>query len=195
MKDLRRASAAGNPQPIPARDAGLTVPRHRPLMVHREVRRPNRGGWPMASMRALPILGEFSAPYAEDDEVMVAVLVREAALPADAERQVDRTARRLIEAIRTTRNSFGSIDELLQEFSLSTREGLALMVLAEALLRVPDQATTDQFIEDKLREGDFVHHVTRSEALFVNASAWALGDTSQVVQGRETPQDVISALT
>ena len=149
----------------------------------------------MASMRALPTTGEFSAPYAENDEAMAAVLVREAALPADAERQVDRTARRLIEAIRTTRNSFGSIDELLQEFSLSTREGLALMVLAEALLRVPDQATTDQFIEDKLREGDFVHHVTRSEALFVNASAWALGVTSQVVQGGETPQDVISALT
>src|SRR3569833_631024 len=63
----------------------------------------------MASMRALPTT-EFSAPSAEDDDALAAVLVREAALPADAERQVDRPARRLIEAIRTTRNTFGSID-------------------------------------------------------------------------------------
>ena len=147
----------------------------------------------MASMP--PITTEFSAPFAPDDDVLAAALVRDAALPAEAEHRIDATARRLIEAIRTTRHRFGSIDDLLHEFSLSTREGLALMVLAEALLRVPDQATTDQFIEDKLREGDFVHHVTRSEALFVNASAWALGVTSQVVQGGETPQEVIAALT
>ncbi|HXD45341.1 MAG TPA: L-glutamate gamma-semialdehyde dehydrogenase [Pseudolabrys sp.] len=148
----------------------------------------------MASLN-VPTTTEFSAPYAPEDDALAAALVREAGLPEAAERAVDRTARRLIEAIRTTRHPFGSIDELLQEFSLSTREGLALMVLAEALLRVPDQATTDEFIEDKLREGDFVHHVTKSQALFVNASAWALGVTSQVVQGGETPQEVVAALT
>ena len=146
-------------------------------------------------MHVPPITTEFSAPFAPDDDALAAALARDAALPVEAERRIDATARRLIEAIRTARHRFGSIDDLLHEFSLSTKEGLALMVLAEALLRVPDQATTDQFIEDKLREGDFVHHVTRSEALFVNASAWALGVTSQVVQGGETPQDVIAALT
>ena len=54
---------------------------------------------------------------------------------------------------------------MLREFALSTKEGLALMVLAEALLRVPDARTADQFIEDKLGEGDFIHHETKSTRL------------------------------
>src|SRR5215467_6873701 len=61
-------------------------------------------------------------------------------------------------------------------------EGLALMVLAEALLRVPDARTADQFIEDKLAEGDFIHHETKSSAFLVNASAWALGVSARVIQ-------------
>jgi RHH-type proline utilization regulon transcriptional repressor/proline dehydrogenase/delta 1-pyrroline-5-carboxylate dehydrogenase len=60
---------------------------------------------------------------------------------------------------------------MLREFALSTKEGLALMVLAEALLRVPDARTADAFIEDKLGQGDFIHHETRSSAFLVNASA------------------------
>ena len=75
---------------------------------------------------------------------------------------------------------------MLREFALSTKEGLALMVLAEALLRVPDARTADQFIEDKLGQGDFVHHETKSSAFLVNASAWALGMSARVIQPGET---------
>src|SRR5205807_1913223 len=78
---------------------------------------------------------------------------------------------------------------------LSTKEGLALMVLAEALLRVPDARTADQFIEDKLGQGDFVHHETKSSAFLVNASAWALGMSARVIQPGETPQGTIGRLT
>ena len=84
---------------------------------------------------------------------------------------------------------------MLREFALSTKEGLALMVLAEALLRVPDARTADQFIEDKLGQGDFVHHETRSSAFLVNASAWALGMSARVIQPGETPQGTIGRLT
>ena len=83
---------------------------------------------------------------------------------------------------------------MLREFALSTKEGLALMVLAEALLRVPDARTADQFIEDKLGQGDFVHHETKSSAFLVNASAWALGMSARVIQPGETPQGTIGRL-
>ena len=69
------------------------------------------------------------------------------------------------------------------------------MVLAEALLRVPDARTADQFIEDKLGQGDFVHHETKSSAFLVNASAWALGMSARVIQPGETPQGTIGRLT
>ena len=83
---------------------------------------------------------------------------------------------------------------MLREFALSTKEGLALMVLAEALLRVPDARTADRFIEDKLGEGDFIHHETRSSAFLVNASAWALGMSARVIQPGETPDGTIGRL-
>src|SRR5712672_480838 len=88
----------------------------------------------------------------------------------------------------------GGVEDMLREFALSTKEGLALMVLAEALLRVPDTRTADQFIEDKLGQGDFLHHETKSSAFLVNASAWALGMSARVIQPGETPQGTIGRL-
>ena len=102
---------------------------------------------------------------------------------------------RLIEAIRANDDPLGGVEDMLREFALSTKEGLALMVLAEALLRVPDARTADQFIEDKLAQGDFIHHETRSSAFLVNASAWALGMSARVIQPGETPQGTIGRLT
>ncbi len=68
------------------------------------------------------------------------------------------------------------------------------MVLAEALLRVPDTATSDKFIEDKLGQGDFAHHDVKSQALLVNASAWALGLSSKLIAPGETPLGTIGRL-
>ncbi|MGY4330005.1 proline dehydrogenase [Bradyrhizobium sp. LB7.2] len=110
------------------------------------------------------------------------------------EARIDRTATRLIEAIRKRDDRLGGVEDMLREFALSTKEGLALMVLAEALLRVPDARTADQFIEDKLGEGDFIHHETRSTAFLVNASAWALGLSARVIQPGETPDGTIGRL-
>src|SRR5882724_5067232 len=137
----------------------------------------------------------FSAPYAPDDRAMAAGLLRTARLDSIGEQQVDHTATRLIEAIRANDDPLGGVEDMLREFALSTKEGLALMVLAEALLRVPDARTADQFIEDKLGQGDFVHHETKSSAFLVNASAWALGMSARVIQPGETPQGTIGRLT
>jgi RHH-type transcriptional regulator, proline utilization regulon repressor / proline dehydrogenase / delta 1-pyrroline-5-carboxylate dehydrogenase len=136
----------------------------------------------------------FIAPYAPDDVALAQALLVGARLSPDSEARIDRTATRLIEAIRTERGGVGGVEEMLREFALSTKEGLALMVLAEALLRVPDAATADRFIEDKLEQGDFAHHRTKSTALAVNASAWALGVSAAVIQPGETPQGTIGRL-
>ena len=136
----------------------------------------------------------FEAPYAADDGAIAARLLATAGLRAEQDARIDRTATRLIGAIRTHDDRLGGVEDMLREFALSTREGLALMVLAEALLRVPDARTADQFIEDKLGQGDFLHHETKSSAFLVNASAWALGISARVIQPGETPQGTIGRL-
>jgi RHH-type transcriptional regulator, proline utilization regulon repressor / proline dehydrogenase / delta 1-pyrroline-5-carboxylate dehydrogenase len=136
----------------------------------------------------------FEAAYAPDDRAAAARLLEKAGLSAEQDARIDRTATRLIDAIRANDDRLGGVEDMLREFALSTKEGLALMVLAEALLRVPDTRTADQFIEDKLGQGDFVHHETKSSAFLVNASAWALGMSARVIQPGETPQGTIGRL-
>jgi RHH-type proline utilization regulon transcriptional repressor/proline dehydrogenase/delta 1-pyrroline-5-carboxylate dehydrogenase len=141
-----------------------------------------------------PNLPAFTAPYALDDAVIATRLLAAGRLGEKREARIDRTATRLIEAIRSNDDRLGGVEDMLREFALSTKEGLALMVLAEALLRVPDAGTADRFIEDKLGEGDFIHHETKSSAFLVNASAWALGLSARVIQPGETPDGTIGRL-
>jgi RHH-type proline utilization regulon transcriptional repressor/proline dehydrogenase/delta 1-pyrroline-5-carboxylate dehydrogenase len=140
------------------------------------------------------LVSPFEQPYAADDRIIAISLFETARLRPDQDIRIDRTATRLIEAIRADGDRFGGIEEMLREFALSTKEGLALMVLAEALLRVPDAATADQFIEDRLGQGDFVHHETKSSAFLVNASAWALGMSARVIAPGETAQGTLGRL-
>src|SRR6516165_4334624 len=102
------------------------------------------------------------ALYAPPDEEIAAGLLREAARARDAERRIDVYARRLIEGIRAGIGGVGGIEDFLHEYSLSTKEGLALMVLAEALLRVPDNATADRLIEDKLKAAETPESIVAS---------------------------------
>ena len=88
----------------------------------------------------------------------------------------------------------GGIEDFLHAYSLSTKEGLALMVLAEALLRVPDAATADRLIEDKLASGDWASHDAKSNALLVSASAWTLGITARIIHPGETPDTILETL-
>ncbi|MBN9584615.1 MAG: bifunctional proline dehydrogenase/L-glutamate gamma-semialdehyde dehydrogenase [Afipia sp. 62-7] len=136
----------------------------------------------------------FSAPYSPDDSAIAARLLALPPLSAEQQTRIDRTATRLIDAVRAEDGGFGGVEDMLREFALSTKEGLALMVMAEALLRVPDAATADRFIEDKLGQGDFAHHQTRSQTLLVNASVWALGLSARVIRPGETPQGTVGAI-
>src|SRR5579884_1829601 len=139
----------------------------------------------------LPI---FQAPFAPPDEELAAALLKDAARDSAAERQIDLRARRLIEAIRARASGLGGVEDFLHAYSLSTKEGLALMVLAEALLRVPDAATADRLIEDKFRQASFADHSVKSDDLLVNASAWALGISIRIIHPGETPASILAGL-
>jgi RHH-type transcriptional regulator, proline utilization regulon repressor / proline dehydrogenase / delta 1-pyrroline-5-carboxylate dehydrogenase len=136
----------------------------------------------------------FSAPYAPADEAIAAGLLAAASRPAAAEQRIDGYATRLIEGIRAKAGGLGGIEDFLHAYSLSTKEGLALMVLAEALLRVPDAVTADRLIEDKLATGDWSSHEVKSNALLVSASAWTLGITARIIQPGETPDNILETL-
>ena len=86
--------------------------------------------------------------------------------------------------MRAERSQAGGVDALMLEFSLDSREGIALMCLAEALLRIPDAATRDRLIRDKIGRGDWRAHVGASPSLFVNAAAWGLLVTGKIVDTR-----------
>ncbi len=136
----------------------------------------------------------FRAPYASPDEQIAAVLLAASGRPAAAEARIDDRATRLIEAIRAKTGGLGGVEDFLHAYALSTKEGLALMVLAEALLRVPDSATADRLIEDKLKGGDWAQQDRRSGTFLVSASAWTLGLTARVIQPGEKPEGIIQGL-
>ncbi len=141
--------------------------------------------------RAMPL---FAAPYAEADEAIAPRLLAATDMDAAALARVDALASRLVSAIRSQSPRLGALEDFLREYSLSTDEGLALMVLAEALLRVPDDTTADRLIEDKLTHATFARHAAVSDALLVSASAWALGVTARMLQKGETAQGIVASL-
>ena len=135
-------------------------------------------------------LPPFRAPFAPPDEELAAEFLRAAGRDAAAERRIDARVRALVGAIRA-KTGLGSIEDFLHAYSLSTKEGLALMVLAEALLRVPDAATADRLIEDKLAAGRWRDSELRSTALLVSVSAWTLGIAARIIHPGETPETIL----
>ena len=131
-----------------------------------------------------------------DEAQAVAALIGEARLLPDELAKAQALASKLAEAVRVERSNAGGVDALMLEFSLDSREGIALMCLAEALLRIPDAATRDRLIRDKISKGDWSTHVGASPSLFVNAAAWGLLVTGRIVDSRSegTLEMALSAL-
>ncbi|WP_434763563.1 bifunctional proline dehydrogenase/L-glutamate gamma-semialdehyde dehydrogenase PutA [Vibrio fortis] len=120
------------------------------------------------------------------------------ATPSESEKQqiTDKTTS-LIETIRADKTSIQMIDALLLEYSLDTQEGILLMCLAEALMRIPDAATADALIRDKLSVADWKSHLKNSDSVFVNASTWGLMLTGKVVglsSNEQSPAQAVNRL-
>ncbi|MBL9011243.1 MAG: bifunctional proline dehydrogenase/L-glutamate gamma-semialdehyde dehydrogenase PutA [Alphaproteobacteria bacterium] len=123
----------------------------------------------------------LSPLYLADETALTGQLIAEARFSTAEAQRVDRTARDLVAKIRAGRRD-GGIDAFLQEYALTSDEGIALMCLAEALLRVPDADTADKLIKDKIGAADWERHRGQSESSFVNASTWALMLTGKVLR-------------
>lgn len=118
--------------------------------------------------------------YRMDETVAITALVDAASLSADQLKSVHENAKRLVIETREYKKKQSKIDVLLHQYDLSTEEGIALMCLAEALLRIPDKATMDKFISDKLSTVHWGNHLDRRNPLFVNAATWSLLLTGKV---------------
>jgi RHH-type proline utilization regulon transcriptional repressor/proline dehydrogenase/delta 1-pyrroline-5-carboxylate dehydrogenase len=141
-----------------------------------------------------PTNAAFNEPYAEADEVIVPRLMLSAGIADVVHDRAVRTASQLITGIRQRTRGGANLDAFLREYGLSTKEGLALMVMAEALLRVPDAGTQDRLIEDKISTGDWDKQDHKSDSMFVAAAAWGLGLSSRVIRPHETPQNTVQGL-
>ena len=122
----------------------------------------------------------ITAACRTEEAEALAPLLEAATLDAPTRKTVRETARRLVTTLRAQRRR-SSVEALVQEYSLSSQEGVALMCLAEALLRIPDDASRDALIRDKLADGKWGSHLGGARPLFVNAATWGLMVTGRLV--------------
>ncbi len=140
-----------------------------------------------------PLRAAITAATRRPEPESVIPLLEQASVTPDEARRVEALARGLVTRLRGKTRS-GGVEGLIYEYSLSSQEGVALMCLAEALLRIPDAATRDALIRDKLSPGDWRAHVGHSPSLFVNAATWGLVLTGRLV-ATNSEQSLSAALT
>ncbi|HZZ91683.1 MAG TPA: bifunctional proline dehydrogenase/L-glutamate gamma-semialdehyde dehydrogenase PutA [Usitatibacter sp.] len=130
----------------------------------------------------IPALREaLRAQYLRDENEALRDLAALARLPEEAAARVQARARALVEQVRSSPRAQAGMQSFLSEYDLSSQEGVLLMCVAEALLRIPDAATADKLIRDKLVQGDWERHVGRNKSLLVNAGTWGMMLTGRLV--------------
>lgn len=127
-----------------------------------------------------PLRNAITAAYRADETARIKALLQEAALSDDALKRIHDKAKSLIEENLRQRKKQSGINGFLNQYDLSTQEGIALMCLAEALLRVPDHYTMDRLISDKLSTPDWHQHLNTKHSLFTNAATWSLILTGKI---------------
>jgi len=130
---------------------------------------------------AAPSRERMRAHYLRDEGEALAELLPAARLAPESAAAVDARARALVERVRAKQQAHAGMQSFLREYDLSSQEGVLLMCVAEALLRIPDAATADKLIRDKLSQGDWERHVGRNPSLLVNAGTWGMMLTGKLV--------------
>src|SRR6185437_15882599 len=131
-------------------------------------------------LQQTPLRRAITAVYREPETTCVPRIVEQARLSPAISGKTTQLATRLVEGLRNSAKGSG-VEGLIQEFSLSSQEGVALMCLAEALLRIPDRATRDALIRDKISGGNWRAHLGQAPSVFVNAATWGLLITGKLV--------------
>src|SRR3990167_8007099 len=127
-----------------------------------------------------PLQNAITAAYRMDETTAINNLLSQALLPNDALQRIHDRATQLVAGTRQNYKKQGGLNAFLHQYDLSSEEGIALMCLAEALLRIPDTATIDKLISDKLATVDWKQHVHAHQDFFVNAATWSLFLTGKV---------------
>ncbi len=142
-----------------------------------------------------PLREAITAAWLREENAHVAELLAAARLAPEASAAIGRSAADLVERVRARAQDQGVIEAFMRQYDLSSEEGVLLMCVAEALLRIPDQATADRLIRDKLGDADWEAHLGKSDSLLVNASSWGLMLTGRMVGlAGETRRNAIGAL-
>ncbi len=129
-----------------------------------------------------PLRAAITAAWLKDETAHVRELLEQARLPADEQARAQALAADLVRRVRARAKDQGAIEAFMRQYDLGSEEGVLLMCVAEALLRIPDQATADALIRDKLGEADWRKHLGGSDSVLVNASTWGLMLTGKLVQ-------------
>ena len=138
---------------------------------------------------------QIQKAYRANETAAVEHLLTKADLSAKARAGIVKRAGRFVEAVRKRTKEASGLESFLKAYGLSSAEGVALLCLAEALLRIPDAETADRLIHDKIATADWAAHLGGSDSLFVNASTWALMLTGRFVRlGEDEEADVASLL-
>ncbi|MCX7059425.1 MAG: bifunctional proline dehydrogenase/L-glutamate gamma-semialdehyde dehydrogenase PutA [Gammaproteobacteria bacterium] len=135
-----------------------------------------------AAPQRSPLRAAIADHYLADETTLVNRLLAIAELPAERAAQVVSTAAGWVRRVRKLKDTQSALDAFMREYDLSSDEGVLLMCLAEALLRIPDDETAEKLIADKLADADWETHLGHSESLFVNASTWGLMLTGRIVR-------------
>jgi RHH-type proline utilization regulon transcriptional repressor/proline dehydrogenase/delta 1-pyrroline-5-carboxylate dehydrogenase len=139
-------------------------------------------------------LQALNTTYRQDETVCIENLLEQANFAPDALQRIQQTAKNLVIKTRKNRKKQSGLDSFLHQYDLSSEEGIALMCLAEALLRIPDKETIDKLISDKLSAADWAQHLN-SNSLFVNAATWSLMLTGKLYAPTlDTQQSLASSL-
>jgi len=141
-----------------------------------------------------PPRDEIAQYHLFDETRLVGGLIERAIYTADERRRTEAYARRLVEAMRAGEGAGSGVDAFMQEYGLTSEEGVILMCLAEALLRIPDAETADQLIAEKIGSGQWDSHRGHSGSLLVNASTWGLMLTGRIVKVRDGGEASMSGL-
>ncbi len=129
----------------------------------------------------LPSFSPLRDAFLADESRTLDALIPVAKLDYNANTRASATARGLVEAVRARQQNHSGMQSFLTQYDLSSQEGVLLMCVAEALLRIPDAATADKLIKDKFSQGDWKKHLGASDSLLVNAGTWGMMLTGKLV--------------
>lgn len=134
---------------------------------------------------------DITNAYRMDETTCINELLSAAKLEQEERLQIEAKAKELVKQARTYKKAENKLSALLHQYDLSTNEGIALMCLAEALLRIPDTRTIDQFISDKLAAGQWLDHYSKDQPFFINAATWSLLLTGKIFGPQLEPQKTL----